>query len=140
MFLDYLLIALALWVCFKSPTTEARLLLIYFSGSILLAEILLIAGYFNALGKYWLLIYATWIVIFVVLTRNTMIARLYVAQQLLCLLVLISWNSTDIFYNVYHYLTAIFYLLQLGLVYGSNSTNFIDDWNDCNFNLAHNRS
>ena len=140
MFLDYLLIASALWVCFKSPSVEAKLLLTYFFGSILLAEILLVAGYFNELGKYWLLIYAAWIAIFVVLTRNALIARLYAAQQLLCLLVLISWNSTDIFYNVYSYLTAIFYLLQLGLVYGSNSTNFIDDWDDCDFYLAHNRS
>jgi hypothetical protein len=140
MFLDFLLLASATWVCFKSRGAEAMLLLAYFFGSHVFVETLKILELFNQLGEYWYLIYAAWISLFAVLTQSVSIARLYATQQLLCLLVVITWNSTDIFYDSYYYLTAIFYLLQLGHAYGNASSNSIDDSINRGFYMAHNRA
>ena len=98
-------------------------------------------GYFNVLGADWFIIYAAWLAIFVITTRIRQIAYLYCAQQIICLWIVLKWDSNySAVYDYYEYLIAIIYLKQLGCVHGNYHSCDADQRNGLGFHMAHNRA
>lgn len=140
-YLDFILILVAGVALYKRPTDEMLMLFIYFTASSAASLFLYQMGVFDYIGVNWFVIYAVWLLIFAAKTQSLSIAALYCAQQILCLLVVLQWNTSQVMlYNLYSYLIAVIYLTQLSCAYGHNNSNNIDKHNGRHFYLAHNEA
>ena len=137
--LDTMLIGMAGFLLYKAPTRELILLFWYFTISSMVTLVLSRAGMLDSLGVNWFLYYSIWILIFTAATRKKQIAVLYCAQMVLCLLVVIQWNTDQVMvYNYYSYLIAVIYLKQLSCAYGDYNPRGIDKRSRRGFHMADN--
>lgn len=139
--LDAILIAMAGVLLYKAPTREMILLFWCFALSSMATLVLSRAGTLDSLGVNWFLYYSIWILIFTATTRKKQIAVLYCAQQVLCLVVVIQWNTDQVMlYNWYSYLVAIIYLKQLGCAYGDYHSRGSHKHSGSGLYMAHNEA
>lgn len=137
--MDLALICIAAFALWRTPSVQMMLLFFYFSISSIATVFLVSVGYFDTLGTQWFLIYSAWLALFVPLSGNRQIQFLYVAQQLLCLTIVLQWKTNYSFlYNYYEYFIAMMYLKQLGCAYGDHNPGITDKRNHRCLNLAHN--
>ena len=137
-YLDLVLVAVAGFLVWKVHTEEMMLLFTYFSISSVIAVALSLAGLFDSLGAIWFAMYSMWLAYFTTTTKNRYIARLYLCQQIMCILIVLQWKSDYSFlYEYFEYLVAILYVMQLGCEYGNHHRRRSNQRGNRNINMAH---
>ena len=140
-YLDLILVAAAGFLAWKVPTSEMLLLFTYFAVSSAVSVALSLAGLFDSFGAIWFVMYSMWLAFFTTTTKNRYIARLYLCQQVLCILIVLQWRSEYSFlYEYFEYLVAILYVMQLGCEYGNYHRRRSNQRGNRGINMAHNEA
>lgn len=140
-YFDYALILIAFYLMYRAPTVEMMLLFLYFTASCAVTLMLVQTESFDRLGTNWFMLYSIWMLIFAAATRILQVAVLFCAQQVICLIVVLQWNTDQVMlYNSYSYIIAIIYLKQLGCAYGRYHPRGIDRRSGRGFYMAHNEA